>query len=46
MRTMLDPHDRKDLFDLSVFTENKDKLRGIDPALYDEIEQLRKRHLR
>ena len=41
MKTLFDPLDRNDLFDLSVFTENKDKLRGIDPALYDEIEQLK-----
>ena len=41
MKTLFDPLDRNDLFDLLVFTENKDKLRGIDPALYDEIEQLK-----
>ena len=41
MKTMFDPLDRNDLFDLSVFTENKDKLKGIAPALYDEIEQLK-----
>ena len=41
MKTLFDPLDRNDLFDLSVFTENKDKLRGIAPALYDEIEQLK-----
>ena len=41
MKTLFDPLDRNDLFDLSVFTENKDKLRGIAPGLYDEIEKLR-----
>ena len=41
MKTLFDPLDRNDLFDLSVFTENKDKLKGIAPALYDEIEQLK-----
>lgn len=39
MRTLFDPLDRNDLFDISVFTENRDKLRNTDPALYDEIER-------
>ena len=41
MRTMFDPLDRNDLFDISVFTENRDKLRKIEPALYDEIERIK-----
>jgi len=44
MRTMFDPLDRNDLFDISVFTENRDKLRKIEPALYDEIERIKGRY--
>lgn len=37
-KVMFNPLLQNDLFDISVFSENKEILREIEPSLYDEIE--------
>ena len=41
MRTLFDPLGRNDLFDISVFAENRERLRKTAPALYDETEKIK-----
>lgn len=45
-KTMFDPFDKNELFDISVFFENKDKLRLIDTALYDDIANITNSYLK
>lgn len=46
LKTLFDPLDRNDLFDISVFSDNKERLRAIDPFLYDEIEKITDSYLK
>ena len=43
---MFNPLLRNELFDISVFSENKEILREIEPSLYDEIESITESYLR
>ena len=45
-KVMFNPLLQNDLFDISVFSENKEILRAIEPSLYDEIESITDSHLR
>lgn len=45
-KVMFNPLLRNELFDISVFSENKEILREIEPSLYDEIESITESYLR
>ncbi|MGN0665227.1 MAG: hypothetical protein ACI4KF_01740 [Huintestinicola sp.] len=45
-KVMFNPLLRNELFDITVFSENKEILREIEPSLYDEIESITDSYLR
>lgn len=45
-KVMFNPLLRNELFDISVFSENKEILRAFEPSLYDEIESITDSYLR